>query len=1396
MLQKTFEIATREEAVRVAEYLRSISETVPGSALLQVFTFGFDYEQAAELIQPIRDVLPDICITGMSMFMAQPPRGAADGMSFSQEPRLRLGFFFFEHANVRMLCGDFDEHTPEEMVDAARREIADMENVKGVCVTLAGFSLHVSPLLERLTAGFENIPFFGTMAEVSYTAERHTDPFVFDGERSYLHGVVLLIYAGEDLYVNAEYIFGWKPIGKAMPVLISENDFPAGDTLIAAIDGAAPEKIYHKYLGIGFDDYLTINCCEFPLVVERDGLLLGRTPFACNDDGELIFMGSIRPDEMVRFSYAVREDLIANTEKCSHEMLDFAPQAVELFACGNRSVMLQQDASLELDCFRRFAPDMLHCNAAGEIYYHHGRGAFLNSALVAVGLREGAPQEMAMGKSSCALVRPHNEGAIPLSERILKFLQAMSGDLMRYAQAAQRASEAKSSFLANMSHEIRTPINAILGMDEMILRESGERATLSYAGDIQAAGRTLLSLINDILDLSKVEEGKMEIIPVQYELGSLINDLVNMTRQRAESKGLRFKVHVDEHIPHLLVGDEIRIRQCVLNLLSNAVKYTEKGTVTLEVGYSRLNDKCILLSFRVSDTGIGMKQQDMDKLFAPFSRIEEERNRAIEGTGLGMSITKQLLALMGTWLEVKSEYGKGSTFAFSVNQPVVAWDELGAFAERVGGTQRNGYRERFHAPDAHILIVDDTVVNLTVMRGLLKKTKIRIDTAETGPDALVMAARRPYDLFFIDHMMPGMDGLETLREFRKLPGAEKTPCVALTANAVSGAREMYMEAGFSDYLSKPVDGGRLEDLLMRWLPPEKVLKVSDGKEAYDEERPTVLVVDDDETSCRMAAEILGKRFNVDICRSGIEAPLRAESLCPALILLDVDLGGQSGFAVLDALRLRPGTRDIPVVFLTDESDENTEIAGLRAGAADFVRKPFVPEILLRRSERIVMLDRLQGSLQREVGRQSLRAERLTKEMMLALSKAVDAKDHYTNGHSRRVAAYAAEIARRMGKSEREQEQIYEIGLLHDVGKIGVSEEVINKTSQLTEEEFDQIKRHTVIGDKILCEIDEMPQLCAGARSHHEKYDGTGYPDGLKGDEIPETARILCLADCYDAMTSTRTYSRPRTQADVRAEIERCAGEQFDPDIVPILLRMIDEDAEYRMNEKKADIGIWKNSRKLWAFSGHTVGGPAAEPAEDEADETAELPEQLREIGELDIESGLRHCGSPETYLETLKIYGRTAAASADEIESFWRAGETENVTVKVHALKSTSRAIGAEAIGALAEKLELAGKTGHIQVIQEEIGGLLERFRALGKALCELHAPEEKQGLPLIEPENLREAYDTLREVLSSMDYDSVDFVLDVLGKYRVPESERERCEKLRHAAENFDWDEMAALLQ
>ena len=409
------------------------------------------------------------------------------------------------------------------------------------------------------------------------------------------------------------------------------------------------------------------------------------------------------------------------------------------------------------------------------------------------------------------------------------------------SQINAAASQAKSAFLANMSHEIRTPINAVLGMNEMILRESNDKTILGYAANIKSAGSNLLSIVNDVLDFSKIEAGKMELYPDNYEVSSLIIDIVNMTRERAKSKGLQYNLNISTEIPKILYGDIVRIKQCILNLLTNAIKYTKEGSITFSLDYKKITEDNIFLIVHIIDTGSGIKKDDMEKLFAPFERIEEDKNRTIEGSGLGISIVRRLLDMMGSKLEVESIYGKGSDFSFTIEQSVIDWSPAGdinkAYIQNIERMAQ--YKEKLHAPKARLLFVDDTAINLDVIKGFLKNTEMTIDTVLSGKEALEAVKNAKYDIIFIDHRMPEMDGIQTLHAMKEMKDNKSAgkPCIALTANAISGVRKMYLDEGFDDYLSKPVDSVKLEELICHYLPEEyieKVLEVSqDNNEDYE-----------------------------------------------------------------------------------------------------------------------------------------------------------------------------------------------------------------------------------------------------------------------------------------------------------------------------------------------------------------------------------------------------------------------------------------------------------------------------------------------------------------------------------------------------------------------------------
>jgi len=875
----------------------------------------------------------------------------------------------------------------------------------------------------------------------------------------------------------------------------------------------------------------------------------------------------------------------------------------------------------------------------------------------------------------------------------------------------EEANAAKGIFLSNMSHEARTPINAILGYNEMILKESRESNTLTYAANIQAAGRTLLSIVNDTLDFTGIQDGTLYLEKERYSVLSVLQDLVTYGNFNAEKKKLDFRVEMSEELPQELIGDAVRLSQVCTNLISNAIKYTKSGYILFTINWKQTTENKGRLFISIKDTGIGIKEEDIAKLGITFTRIDVRNTKNIQGLGLGLPLVMRLLELMGSSLNIQSEYGSGSVFSFELEQEVAVQSGIGKVEifhkEQLTETES---QNNYMIPNVRILVVDDNAMNQDIMVGMLKRKQAIIDLASNGEEALDKIRNNTFDLILMDHMMPILDGMEALSVIQKENLCPDTAIVVLTANAVNGAKEMYLEAGFDAYLSKPVMSKALYELLEQQLPAELLVRevsaeeekaeveipvaeqksilekldfldtetgmayCCDNEEFYKEmlrtfvakekredikafyevrdwenyrilvhalkstalsigatdlseqakqlelaakeenhyyidshhteamkeyrrillgiedaltEKPAeeqqemiqeksgrILVVDDDSMNLKIADRMLQNRFEVSLAASGKEALDYLQKQRPELILLDLHMPEVDGFEVMEVLQKNPETAEIPVVFLTADNDRDVEIRGFKAGAQDFITKPFVADIMIQRVSRILELSRLQKDLQKEVEKQTRQAEerrmqveRLSDQIINALAETIDAKDSYTNGHSLRVARYSVKIAKRAGKNEKEQERIYYMGMLHDIGKIGIPDSIITKNSGLSDKEYSVTRLHPTIGAEILANISEIPDLGIGARWHHERYDGTGYPDGLAGTDIPEEARMIAVADAYDAMASKRSYRDVLPQQVVYEEIKKGKGTQFDPVFADIMLAIMEEDKNYDLREK-------------------------------------------------------------------------------------------------------------------------------------------------------------------------------------------------------------------------------------
>ena len=858
MLQKKYlcrDIAEAEKAIgQISELL---SKTPHRSAVLTIYEAGFSADQIEPLVERIKGCHPDLKIAGISIMMIAELMPEGTG--------ILLNLITADEADIEVIAAHCKPGGEAEAAAVFRERLNDMEDVRAVELFASNMQLNTTRFMEKAMEGHEDVVLFGTATTRGLAAKMSVeegenvveieqedsgagcnefivaDSVMFDG-------FAAVVFAGKNLKVLADYALGWNPIGRHFSVELGEHAVK-GETVVRKINGRPAVDIYREYLGVYPDSYLISNVCEFPLVVEREGINICLIPIDCGRDGELYFMMTIRPDDTLRFTFASHDEVLSASRVSLDEMEEFGPEALFLTLCGNRINFLKEDAHIEWDEFSQVSPEHAVMHGACELLYHNGKGGILNSAHLTIGMKESdaAPAE-------AEYVHPTVEGlrhgrVLSLSDRMSVFLSKMTTELIDIAAEAREANNAKSAFLSHMSHEIRTPINAILGMNEMILRESSEEGTLDYADGIRSAGSNLLGIVNDILDFSKIEAGKMSIIPVEYDLARSIRDMHNIVRVRAADKGLTVKLDIEPSLPSVLFGDETRIKQAITNLLTNAVKYTERGAVTLSVRQIAATDKdeeelarsCpgeslpadpIRVEVSVKDTGIGIRPEDMDKLFEEYERFDEKRNRKIEGTGLGLSITRQLLELMGSHLKVESTYGEGSVFGFEIMQGVADPKPVGESKSWIMKKAIRRQRVSFTAEDARILIVDDSSVNLKVAQSLLKKTKIKIDAVQSGKEALELVRRHEYDVIFLDHLMPEMDGPQTLAKMNEMEGnlSAGKPVISLTSNVAQGLREEYIKQGYRDYLSKPIHPEDLEAMLFYYIPPEKIRTVQEDAE--------------------------------------------------------------------------------------------------------------------------------------------------------------------------------------------------------------------------------------------------------------------------------------------------------------------------------------------------------------------------------------------------------------------------------------------------------------------------------------------------------------------------------------------------------------------------------------
>jgi putative two-component system response regulator len=772
-----------------------------------------------------------------------------------------------------------------------------------------------------------------------------------------------------------------------------------------------------------------------------------------------------------------------------------------------------------------------------------------------------------------------------------KYLEEQVADrtreLAQAKDAAEAANVAKSAFLANMSHEIRTPINAITGMAHLMRRTGVTAQQAERLEKIDIAGRHLLEIVSTVLDLSRIEAGHFALDETEISVAGIMASVAAMVRGQAEAKKLELVVE-DASLPEHLLGDPIRLKQALFNYANNAVKFTARGSVRMRARVKEEDAESSLVRFEVQDTGVGIAPDVIPRLFSAFEQADNSITRGYGGTGLGLAVARKFAQLMGGDAGVASTPGVGSTFWLTVRlskgkAPFAPGPQPGAAETRLA-LDFGGRR---------VLLVEDEPVNREVTMGLLEDVDLLVHVAADGVEAVQLASINEYDLILMDMQMPRMDGLEATRRIRQLPSGAVVPILAMTANAFAEDRRRCMDAGMDDFITKPVDPETLFSVILNWLSNPPAVIVPEPAATRDEpvsppalvaepDKAILLIVDDSPENLVVLNELLRPCYRVLAATSG-EAALRVAQARPRpdLILLDVMMPGMDGYAVLARLREDDATREIPVMFLTALSGTKDEEDGLQRGAVDYITKPIKPAVVLARVATQLVAKRARdwlkdqnAILEAEVARRMVENDLTQRVSIRALAHLAETRDPETGNHILRTQSYVQRLANGLRGhprfaatlSDRYIDLLSRSAPLHDVGKVGVPDHILLKPGPLTPDEWVVMQTHARLGSEAIEQAEQDIEMALEfltlakeiAHWHHEKWDGRGYPDGLAGDDIPMSARLMALADVFDALVTPRVYKAAMPYPQARDIIAAERGRHFDPDVTDAFLDGFDD----------------------------------------------------------------------------------------------------------------------------------------------------------------------------------------------------------------------------------------------
>ena len=961
------------------------------------------------------------------------------------------------------------------------------------------------------------------------------------------------------------------------------------------------------------------------------------------------------------------------------------------------------------------------------------------------------------------------------------------------AERAEELTRSQNRFFSSMSHEIRTPINSILGLNEVILRqEDASDEIIKDATNIQGAGKMLLVLINDILDFSKIEAGSMDIVPVDYKVGDMISEIVNMIWLRASEKGLAFNVDIDPNVPSVLFGDEIRIRQIIINLLNNAVKYTNEGSVSLHVESEKVGDNHVLLLISVADTGIGIKSEVIPHLFDAFKRADQAKNRYIEGTGLGLSIVKQLVDLMGGEVSVNSVYGQGSTFTVSVLQGVSDSSVMGNisitnFGDRVG---RNKYEHLFTAPEAKVLIVDDNEMNLEVEKKLLKDTQVTVHTALSGREALARTLEDHYDVILMDHLMPEMDGIECLEKIRNQTGGLNAdiPVIVLTANAGSKNKELYTSSGFDGYLLKPVAGRQLEETLMKYISSEKLI-ISESTQMNADEMNT--------------AKGYRRRIPVAFATSSLsDIP---ENMVKTL-----------------------GITIIPWEIITDEGvfRDNVEMSAdevvryMDSGKNATSDHPEIEEYvetfgkMLRKAHHVIYIA-LTSSMSEDYERASVAAKSFENVTVINSESMSSAMGMMVLAGCR-MARQNVAVEKIVAELENMKKR------LHTGFILGTTDYMARKN--LVSKRVNKLTNSLELRPAIRYKDDKysIRGIWRGSRRHcYAKYikkclPRRGNPDldllfvtyvAVPEEDIEwvekqirrrsnfehiifQRASAAVSSNCGPGTLGLLYFEKGERSYNLSSLLPK-ESEGGEGQATPGVPGYMMTGAERESEGEEADVAGNSNGN-----TGRKIDGGADKTGKDTGTDAKESGILGLSIEGIDVETAIKNSGSEDAFKTVLEIFYRSIPEKSAQIENYFEAENWEDYTIKVHALKSSAKLIGATELSEEAQKLEDAGKEKDSGYILENHKPMMEKYLGYEEILKDIFdAKEDGADKPEADEGLMKSVYETLREAAEAMDCDALEETFNEMAEYKIPENEAEIFESLRKCAEKLDYEGIISLL-